>query len=261
MHEGQASPERVKTLTHTCIHDEISHKADHASFDAAVRANAEKFRPDPAVLSTKRGAAAVGGIRVFANTQYLGANADNGYGCYAVGASVTNAKGNTYSCTANDIMNTTLINTLQNSVVPTAISVLNLLLSVDQVAGNFFVDSSYISNTGRTSCTSGIPIPSSLRSDQGGGGVANTDYYVWVTARPSDAGNLASALACNLILINAATPQYGRPLAGYINFNPSELRSTNLGNSLLFNRYVRVAIHEFMHVCFSFMSSDLPSGS
>jgi hypothetical protein len=220
--------------------------ANYEQVDAALHARSDSWRPDPALK--KRSVAAYGSLRITANTLKLGANVDNGYACYSVGETVTNTKGQQYQCTAADIMNSTLVSTLRDNVIPTAITILGRLLSVDQLPGNFFFDSTYISASGRSTCGDGIQIPADVRSDQGGSGIANTDYLVFVTARPSSAGNLASALACNLIVKSISPAKYGRPLGGYINFNPSELRGAGLNNLVRFNRYVRVAVHEFMHV-------------
>eukprot|EP01122_Echinamoeba_exundans_P009994 TRINITY_DN361_c0_g1_i2.p1 TRINITY_DN361_c0_g1~~TRINITY_DN361_c0_g1_i2.p1 ORF type:complete len:661 (-),score=104.63 TRINITY_DN361_c0_g1_i2:80-2062(-) len=235
-----------KQLTHKCLHHEHSKLANYKKIDAAIRARSDSWRADPAV-STKRSVAAFGPLRITANSLKLGANVDNGYACYSVGETVTNTRGQQYQCTANDIMNSTLVSILRDNVIPTAITILGRLLSVDQLPGNFFFDTTYISASGRSTCGDGIQIPADVRSDQGGSGIPNTDYLVFVTARPSAPGNLASALACNLQVKNPSIPKYGRPLGGYINFNPSELRGAGLSNQVRFNRYVRVAVHEFMH--------------
>lgn len=178
------------------------------------------------------------------NTTLLGANTDGSYACYASGQTYINSQGQSASCTAADVLSSGQRTTLVNNVLPAAIAIINSILQVNQPTGNLFLDANYYS--GRKSCNQGIPIPASYVT--GGVGIPNADYFVWVTARPAaSTQNLASALACNIVVVRTAGPKYGRPLAGYINFNPAGLASVDLTNSLQYNRYVRVAVHEMMH--------------
>lgn len=198
--------------------------------------------------SSKRATAAIGPIRIASNLAYLQPNTDGGYACYTAGATVTRTQsGNSWTCRSEDILTTELRTSLIQDIVPTAINILQRILLVNQVSGNFFADQQYVQARGSTNCVNGVPIPASMR--QGGSGVPSTDYYVFVTARPSDPGNLASALACNAQVVTASPPRLGRPLIGWINFNPSELAEAypKFVTATQFNRYVRVGVHELMH--------------
>jgi hypothetical protein len=204
-------------------------------------------RPRPSKRSTAE-IQAFGNIRVGASNSYLQDGADTGYACYSVGQTYTRTTGGSATCGSTDVLSASQRTSLINDVIPAALAVIGSLLQVDQSAGNLFLDSTYYNGgASRKNCAVGVPIPASYVA--GSTGIPGVDYYVWITARPaSSSSNLASALACNIVVAQTSpTVKYGRPLAGYINFNPAGLASTDLTNSFKFNRYVRVAVHELMH--------------
>lgn len=67
-------------------------------------------------------------------------------------------------------------------------------------------------------------------------GVPNSDFHIYVTARPTAGSTIAWALTCQ-------TDQYGRPTAGHINFGPA-LVSTDSRQLPL---QLSTAIHELTH--------------
>ncbi|OWZ20164.1 Leishmanolysin-like peptidase [Phytophthora megakarya] len=69
-------------------------------------------------------------------------------------------------------------------------------------------------------------------------GVANADYLLHVTARPTSGAVIAWALPCNL-------DQFGRPISGQANFSPSRLNPSAPGDSR--TEQVGTALHEMTH--------------
>ncbi|RHY35487.1 hypothetical protein DYB32_000038 [Aphanomyces invadans] len=67
-------------------------------------------------------------------------------------------------------------------------------------------------------------------------GIANTDFLIHVTARPTSGAVLAWALPCNI-------DQYGRPISGQANFGPNRL-DTQSGSRA---GQIGTAIHEITH--------------
>ncbi|KAF1777598.1 PH-BEACH domain [Phytophthora cactorum] len=70
-------------------------------------------------------------------------------------------------------------------------------------------------------------------------GVANADYLLHVTARPTVGAVIAWALPCNL-------DQYGRPISGQANFSPSRLNPSGTTGASR-TEQVGTALHEMTH--------------
>lgn len=79
-----------------------------------------------------------------------------------------------------------------------------------------------------------------------GGGVDNIDFLIYVTAQTvgscpttSGSGTLAFASSC-------VTDQYDRPVVGYVNFCPTQIKVAAVGTSD-YEAQLATAIHEIVH--------------
>lgn len=67
-------------------------------------------------------------------------------------------------------------------------------------------------------------------------GVADTDFVLHVTARPTNGNTIAWALPCNV-------DQYGRPINGHANFGPAKIDTGSRARS----EQIGTALHEMSH--------------
>ncbi|KAN0032726.1 hypothetical protein ACTFIV_006646 [Dictyostelium citrinum] len=191
-------------------------------------------------------------IRFQFDTSYITGTKDQ-YACHNVGdvISVGFSSGATkpcepdgsveiclYTCTEADVQTTQLQNFYKNNIIETIKEVFQSRLLVRNPQNSFTFNPAATDGT----CDYGVPIPDSYYTD----GIENTDIYVWVTSRPTSSNNtIAYAFACDYDTTNNIL---GRPRAASINFNPMFF-SPFIGaeNSISFNEYVRVGIHEMTH--------------
>jgi len=82
-----------------------------------------------------------------------------------------------------------------------------------------------------------IAISNQYLEEQGGTGIPNADYLVYVTALPTQGSTLAYAAACQF-------DSQGRPVAGYINFGP---RDDDYKDPFVIEYWVTTALHEMFH--------------
>lgn len=144
----------------------------------------------------------------------------------------------TYQCKEEDIITTAKRDLIVNDLMPTATSWLSRTLSVRPVQGPLKL-------------TAGLPNSVCYQGDDRFGftccedqvlgphkepGIADTDYVVHITARPFRGSVVAWAYPCN-------NDQYGRPVAGQINFVPSSL-STDPAESRM--QFIKT-LHELFH--------------
>jgi hypothetical protein len=107
-------------------------------------------------------------------------------------------------------------------------------LSIDPVVGPLVLQSPTNCDAGFAfMCCSGFMPPAHFNSKQG---VANADFVLYVTARPSDSSVVAWALACQHDLRD-------RPIAAHINVSPKSLQPGQANRNRLFS----VALHEMAH--------------
>lgn len=135
----------------------------------------------------------------------------------------------TYTCKSSDILTSAKRKYIVEQLIPVAQSYFQKALQVVHVEGNLKISRENDFNVkGRNYAC--YKIPSSYRGE----GIANSDYVIFVTARPTTGSTLAWALAC-------AYDQYGRPIAGQVNLGPSRLSEDD---PKAFNEQLGVTIHE-----------------
>ncbi|KAN0050663.1 hypothetical protein ACTA71_003808 [Dictyostelium dimigraforme] len=144
-----------------------------------------------------------------------------------------------YTCTEADIQTSQLQNFYKDNIIETIKEVFQSRLLVRNPQNSFTFNPA-ASNEGF--CDYGVQIPDSYYTT----GIQGADIYVWVTSRPTTSNNtIAYAFACDY---DTTDNILGRPRAASINFNPMFF-SPFIGaeNSISFNEYVRVGIHEMTH--------------
>eukprot|EP01116_Phalansterium_solitarium_P004836 TRINITY_DN15_c4_g1_i1.p1 TRINITY_DN15_c4_g1~~TRINITY_DN15_c4_g1_i1.p1 ORF type:complete len:787 (+),score=274.43 TRINITY_DN15_c4_g1_i1:247-2607(+) len=133
-----------------------------------------------------------------------------------------------YICSAADIL-TPSLRSLTNNVLDGAIQYLSNTVQVVPVTGTLKLDDS--------SCTPTSDVALLPYMSTSGGGIADADLFIFVTARPIIGSTVATAIACTY-------DGQKRAIAGHINFNPAHM-STSDSDAI---SQIRVAIHELCHV-------------
>ncbi|KAM9953941.1 hypothetical protein ACTFIR_009048 [Dictyostelium discoideum] len=246
-------------LGYKCQHDSIVQKRINKLKlkSENLKTNTEKLVKDAKALeasatTVSATTAASQPIRFQFDTSYITGTKDK-YACHNVGdvISVGFSSGATkpcepdgssevclYTCTEADIQTTQLQNFYKNNIIETIKEVFQSRLLVRNPQNSFTFNPAATDGT----CDYGVPIPDSYYTE----GIENTDIYVWVTSRPTSSNNtIAYAFACDYETTNNIL---GRPRGASINFNPIYF-SPFIGaeNSISFNEYVRVGIHEMTH--------------
>jgi Leishmanolysin len=182
-------------------------------------------------------------MRLVVDTSLLEPNADS-FACSAAGSSIqytlAASSNEPYSCTAADVLDATKRAFIRDSLIPAAVDFLTFSLGVIPVQGNLInnnplPDGSCFSNGGGywyslVCCNQYWP------SQYKNPGVANADYLLVLTTRPTKGNLLAWATECQ-------SDQYYRPISGQANLSPAKV-STDASQ---FQYQLSIITHEIMH--------------
>ncbi|KAF0685193.1 Aste57867_22895 [Aphanomyces stellatus] len=166
-------------------------------------------------------------IRISFDVSFL--TNDPGYLCKQVGDMITR-DGSNYACTQNDLLTKDKSDFILTVLLPAVSNYFKNVLSVQSVVGNLKIQGIGCQSTEWACCSSTIP---PYLSSQG---IANTDFLIHVTARPTSGAVLAWALPCNI-------DQFGRPISGQTNFGPNRLDTSIAARA----GQIGTAIHEITH--------------
>lgn len=145
---------------------------------------------------------------------------------------IVDVDGNSYTCAKEDVLTLAKKEFIISVLLKSIREYFESILSVQRVIGNLIIGGLYCSSDASWACCSNS-IPQSFRTE----GIANADYVLHVTARPTTGITLAWALPCNI-------DQYGRPVSGQANFGPARLDpSTPVSR----DEQIGTGIHEMTH--------------
>ncbi|TYZ53430.1 hypothetical protein PybrP1_002739, partial [[Pythium] brassicae (nom. inval.)] len=156
---------------------------------------------------------------------------DDGFMCSNEG-DVVNTDGQAYTCTRDDVLTPVKREFIVSVLLKGIKDYFENTLAVQRVVGNLFVQG-ILCGAGASWACCAKSIPPSFSTD----GIADADYVLHVTARPTTGSTIAWALPCNV-------DQFGRPVSGQANFGPGKLDPTNAASR---GEQIGTGIHEMTH--------------
>lgn len=272
---NQPNERRSSLEVPSTINNDWNHQCEHDSIEkeeiSKLKQNLKKqIEENPELATEQRRERGVSrkrqtnqaweSIRFFVNNTYIAANDPRS--CQTVGQKIPignpkvnvacdrNGRINCYlTCTSQDILSASLRSLISNDIMPAVLDVFENLLTIKRVQGNLLLNKLVYDSYGGE-CYTGVPIAS--RYVRGiGTGIANSDMLVYFSARPAQAdGIVAFATGCNFEWDGQNEDYgFGRPLAGYVNFNPLHFQKFTTGNynQFDFKSAIKVGVHEFTH--------------
>lgn len=158
-------------------------------------------------------------------------SSDDSFMCMNEG-DIVNVDGQKYNCSKDDILTPAKKEFIVSVLLKGIKDYFENTLSVQRVVGNLIVQGITCSTDATWACCSRSISPS-YKTD----GVANADYLLHVTGRPTTGATIAWALPCSI-------DQYGRPISGQANFGPSKLDPSTPASR---DEQVATGIHEMTH--------------
>jgi len=215
--------ESASRSPHHCIHDSIM--SSTISPSSLVDIDTEM---------SKR-TVVVGPLRILFDTSPMQNNSNI---CSSAGQ-IVNIYGESYKCTTNDILTPQILEFIETQLLQVVSEYFTSTLQVSQIQGNLT-----FSNSTQQVCgcenLGGVTLPSQYFTS----GVS-ADLVVFVTAYSTEplASTSETPVGFGCPCFYASSTY--RPLAGYINFGPNALATTD---SVLYNEMLGIAMHDFTHV-------------
>eukprot|EP01138_Halocafeteria_seosinensis_P001714 gb/GECG01001757.1/.p1 GENE.gb/GECG01001757.1/~~gb/GECG01001757.1/.p1 ORF type:complete len:1684 (+),score=177.51 gb/GECG01001757.1/:1-5052(+) len=245
---------------HRCIHDDIMSKVGR-QFDTRTP---QKYRikslesgsseSEEAARTTEQNERRRGGIRELATTSsdfekmritvdwhFIDNPGDDKdtddaggeyFACSGDNSQYMDVNGAMRSCGSGDVLSNSKRDYLKNTLVHDAMDYFEKTLSVVPVDGNLVLDSPFTCFDDYTFICCKRLTP----DDDQNTGIDNSDFHLYVTARPTGGSILAWALTCQ-------TDSDGRPISAQLNFDPSRI-STDLDKR---REQTITAMHEATH--------------
>jgi len=227
-----AQSKASKRPKHVCIHDHTVEQYKHEQFIAPQRYDLRSQK-------RQQGGPYTQPYRIKYMAMWDDASQDD-HTCKTAGSTVMVQEGTglvPYTCQEDDIMTAQKSNFLLDILVNESAIFYNEALNVIPISGNLML------RTNPQTC-GGIPIPDSFRNP----GVSDADFVLFIRAHPipcaTQSCTLAFATTCGYDIspVGGAGGR-GRPLIGFVNFNP---KSLSLDESQRAGQ-VGLAKHEIAH--------------
>eukprot|EP01133_Synstelium_polycarpum_P009130 gene9130-10707_t len=217
---------------HTCIHDKMPSNEVPTSKNIDVIPSGRKLMAADAVTSHP--------MNIAFNTDNLAFGVER-MTCYTVGqkvqvgggtslgdCSVVKAEPCMQTCKAEDIVSQSFVNLVTNTLLPMISAKFSDMLYVTG-PDSYTIDDNYCGY---------LPMNPNLATTGFKG-----DLLLYISAHPIPGVGIAAYAA------NCHTTSNGRPISGYINFNPNVVaRLLTKPTGFAFNNFINTALHELLHV-------------